>query len=174
MCGPHRRFAPLLSHTLRRIPQEVGIVATQDKTTIFLWGWFWVSIPQAVGAISSSPSFYLLFVQVRDVRTSSSLCSSTVSHPSAHTASGKCCCNRIMIDNLHTLSSFNTASGRCCCLSPLFYLLFVQVSNVWDSSSFCSSAVSYSAAHTVNGRYYYNCIDPSDNNMLDGFQYRKR
>ena len=28
MCGPHRRFAPLLPHTLRRIPQAVGVVAT--------------------------------------------------------------------------------------------------------------------------------------------------
>ena len=28
MCGPHRHFAPLLPHTLRRIPQAVGIVAT--------------------------------------------------------------------------------------------------------------------------------------------------
>ena len=28
MCGPHRRFAPLPSHTLRRIPQAVGVVAT--------------------------------------------------------------------------------------------------------------------------------------------------
>ena len=32
MCGPHRRFAPLLSCTLRRIPQEVGVVATRDIT----------------------------------------------------------------------------------------------------------------------------------------------
>ena len=30
----------------------------------------------------------------RDVRTSSSLCSSAVSHPSSHTASGRYCCNR--------------------------------------------------------------------------------
>ena len=29
MCGPHRRFAPLLPHTLQRIPQAVGTVATQ-------------------------------------------------------------------------------------------------------------------------------------------------
>ena len=29
MCGPHRRFAPLLSRTLRRIPQAVGVVATR-------------------------------------------------------------------------------------------------------------------------------------------------
>lgn len=36
MYGPHRRSTPLLSRTLRHIPQEVGIVATQDKTTIFL------------------------------------------------------------------------------------------------------------------------------------------
>ena len=28
MCGPHRRFAPLLPRTLRRIPQAVGVVAT--------------------------------------------------------------------------------------------------------------------------------------------------
>ena len=28
MCGPHRRFAPLLSRTLRRIPQAVSTVAT--------------------------------------------------------------------------------------------------------------------------------------------------
>ena len=26
MCGPHRHFAPLLPHTLRRIPQVVGVV----------------------------------------------------------------------------------------------------------------------------------------------------
>ena len=29
MCGPHRRFAPLLSRTLRRIPQAVSVVATE-------------------------------------------------------------------------------------------------------------------------------------------------
>ena len=29
MCGPHRRFAPLLSRTLRRIPQAVSAVATE-------------------------------------------------------------------------------------------------------------------------------------------------
>ena len=28
MCGPHRRFAPLLPRTLRRIPQAVSTVAT--------------------------------------------------------------------------------------------------------------------------------------------------
>ncbi len=29
MCGPHRRFAPLLPRTLRRIPQVVSTVATE-------------------------------------------------------------------------------------------------------------------------------------------------
>ena len=29
MCGPHRRFAPLLPRTLRRIPQAVDAVATK-------------------------------------------------------------------------------------------------------------------------------------------------
>jgi len=28
MCGPHRRFAPLLPRTLRRIPQAVSTVTT--------------------------------------------------------------------------------------------------------------------------------------------------
>ena len=42
MCGPHRRFAPLLPRTLRRIPL-------------------------AVGAIASSPLFYLHFVQVLEM-----------------------------------------------------------------------------------------------------------
>ena len=28
MCGPHRRFAPLLSRTLRRIPQAVSTVTS--------------------------------------------------------------------------------------------------------------------------------------------------
>jgi len=28
MCGPHRRFAPLLPRTLRRIPQAVGTVTS--------------------------------------------------------------------------------------------------------------------------------------------------
>ena len=35
MCGPHRRSAPLLPHTLRRIPQVVGIVATRAFSA---WG----------------------------------------------------------------------------------------------------------------------------------------
>ena len=30
MCGPHRRFAPLLPRTLRRIPQAVSTVATAE------------------------------------------------------------------------------------------------------------------------------------------------
>ena len=34
MCGPHRRFAPLLPRTLRRIPQTVSTVATSKLTAI--------------------------------------------------------------------------------------------------------------------------------------------
>ena len=33
MCGPHCHFAPLLTHTLRRIPQAVGVVATSEYDT---------------------------------------------------------------------------------------------------------------------------------------------
>ena len=52
MCGPHRRFAPLLSRTLRRIPQAVSAVATwNDKDFGFMS--FNVSIPQAVSAVAT-------------------------------------------------------------------------------------------------------------------------
>ena len=51
ICGPHRRFAPLLLRTLRRIPQAVSTIAIfhtvkyQNPDII-------VSIPQAVGTIA--------------------------------------------------------------------------------------------------------------------------
>ena len=34
MCGPHRRFAPLLPRTLRRIPQAVSTVATPSNVEV--------------------------------------------------------------------------------------------------------------------------------------------
>ena len=65
MCGPHRRFAPLLPCTLRRIPQAVGVVATY----IYIWpiDQSSVSIPQAVATIDSSPLFYLRFAQALEM-----------------------------------------------------------------------------------------------------------
>ena len=56
MCGPHRRFAPLLPRTLRRIPQAVGTVATLDPMEIGPLRYN-VSIPQAVGTVTSLPLF---------------------------------------------------------------------------------------------------------------------
>ena len=56
----------------------------------------------------------------RDVRTSSSLRSSAASHPSSHTASGRCCCNYETLKmtlNPFFKVGFNTASGKCCCNS---------------------------------------------------------
>ena len=55
-------------------------------------------------------------------------------------------------------SSFNTVNGKYTPLSPLFYLHFVQVREVRTSSSLCSSAVSHSAAHTVNGKDCCNVV----------------
>ena len=87
MCGPHRRFAPLLPRTLRRIPQAVGAIATKffcfgienmkgvsipqavgavttiDIVSIVTRSVIIVSIPQAVGAVTSSPLFSLPFGQ---------------------------------------------------------------------------------------------------------------
>ena len=36
MCETHRRFAPLLSHTLRRIPQAVGTIATLEEAKVWM------------------------------------------------------------------------------------------------------------------------------------------
>ena len=58
MCGPHRRFTPLLPRTLRRIPQAVGTVATWIKYNYSLNIWI-VSIPQAVGTVATT-TFALL------------------------------------------------------------------------------------------------------------------
>ena len=62
MCGPHRRFAPLLPRTLRRILQAVSTVATQSvwDSTVQECD---VSIPQAVSTVASSPLFSLPFGQ---------------------------------------------------------------------------------------------------------------
>ena len=64
MCGPHRRFAPLLPRTLRRIPQAVSTVATGVCKYAELHSRHCkVSIPQAVSTVTSSPLFSLPFGQ---------------------------------------------------------------------------------------------------------------
>ena len=63
MCGPHRRFAPLLPRTLRRIPQAVGTVATKYGKLTRCWICWYVSIPQAVSTVTPSFSFSLPFSQ---------------------------------------------------------------------------------------------------------------
>ena len=51
-----------------------------------------------------------------DVRTSSSLCSSAISHPSAHTVNGRYCCNLPCLHNYVNLClCFNTVNGKHCC-----------------------------------------------------------
>ena len=93
MCGPHRRFAPLLPRTLRRIPQAVSTVVTGVCKYAELHSRHCkVSIPQAVSTVTSSPLFSLPFGQGLE------MCgphrrSSAASHPSSHTASGRYCCN---------------------------------------------------------------------------------
>ena len=38
MCGPHRRFAPLLSRTLRHIPRMVSAIAIFEKDLVhYAW-----------------------------------------------------------------------------------------------------------------------------------------
>ena len=117
MCGPHRRFAPLLSRTLRRIPQAVGVVATLKS--------MFVLAKQNLSSFNTASGKYCYFITfvlpslrsgTCDVWTSSSLCSSAVSHSAAHTVNGRCCCNLMMVWHITIMSGcFNTASGRCCC-----------------------------------------------------------
>ena len=79
MCGPHRRFAPLLSRTLRRIPQAVGVVATLQARPLSAKCFWLVSIPQAIGVVATVTHMYqFLYRQVR-----------------FNTAGGRCCCNRM-------------------------------------------------------------------------------
>ena len=93
MCGPHRRFTPLLPHTLRRIPQAVSTVATGCPGGKMILNF------QGFNTASGRYCYFITFVfpsfqsGTRDVQTSSSLCSSAASHPSSHTASGRYCCN---------------------------------------------------------------------------------
>ena len=77
------------------------------------------------------------------MRTSSSLRSSSASHPSSHTASGRYCCNKRMTvkNSCSRITCFNTASGKY-----YYFITFVFPSlrsgtrDVWSSSSLCSSA----------------------------------
>ena len=76
MYGPHRRFAPLLPRTLRRIPQAVGTVATLSELEEEFESD--VSIPQAVGTVATGVVF-----------------STTSTLKRFNTASGRYCCNDV-------------------------------------------------------------------------------
>ena len=79
----------------------------------------------------------------RDVRTSSSLCSSVASPPSSHTASGKYCCNKLaqgLVDA--AIDGFNTASGKYCC-NELIKLL---------------NGIAIISFNTASGKYCCNLI----------------
>ena len=60
MCGPHRRFAPLLPRTLRRIPQAVSTVATRYADRVINLSE--VSIPQAVSTVATGVFLCALLV----------------------------------------------------------------------------------------------------------------
>ena len=70
----------------------------------------------ASGKYFHSIVFPSLRSETRDMRASSSLRSSASSHPSSHTASGRCCCNfdEEFYKN-YMMMSFNTANGKHCC-----------------------------------------------------------
>jgi len=57
MCGPYRRFTPLLPRTLRRIPQAVSTVATLNALQLSP-SMIRVSIPQAVSTVATGVCKY--------------------------------------------------------------------------------------------------------------------
>ena len=94
-----------------------------------------------------------LWSGTRDVRTSSSLRSSAASHPSSHTASGRCCCNCLMeIMEQYLVVSFNTASGRCCCnVYKTLYRMLRDTSFNTASGRCCCNTVSAHAMKETQG-----------------------
>ena len=167
MCGPHRRFAPLLPRTLRRIPQAVSTVATHPNLVLLSNGTL-----SGFNTASGRHCYFITFVfpsfqsGTRDVWTSSSFRSSAASHPSSHTANGKYCCNfdeskpywwrlcRVSIPQAvstvatnkledtfkKAIESFNTASDKHCCNEEVM------------SPSMC---VKQQRFNTASGRYCY-------------------
>ena len=63
-----------------------------------------------------------------DVRTSSSLCSPAVSHPAAHTVSGRYCCNFSRYERIQSAVLVSIPQAvSVVAWSPLFYPRFAQV-----------------------------------------------
>ena len=95
---------------------------------------------------SSKYCYFITFVfpslrsGTRDVRASSSLCSSAASHPSAHTASGR----------------------YCYFITFVFPFLRSGTRDVQASSSLCSSASSHPSSHTASGKHCCNLITISE------------
>ena len=96
--------------------------------------------------------FPFLWSGTRDVRASSSLCSSATSHPSSHTVNGR----------------------YCYLINFVFPSLQSGTRDVRTSSSLCSSAASPPSSHTVNGRYCCKAGSFTYSGMKSEFQYRKR
>ena len=117
MCGPYRRFAPLLPRTLRRIPQAVGTVTS---TPLF-------SLPFSQGLEMCGPHRRFTPLLPRTLRRIPQAVGTVATHcrcgrilwvcSGFNTASGKHCCN-INVDTFNStdfMRRFNTASGRHCC-----------------------------------------------------------
>ena len=102
MCGPHRRFAPLLSRTLRRIPQAVSTVATLVVAQLGQDLGRYVSIPQAVSTVATwlcvydiAEAYAVSIPQaVSTVATETIMRFMFFGEICFNTASGKHCCNR--------------------------------------------------------------------------------
>ena len=117
MCGPHRRFAPLLPHTLRRIPQAVGVVTrvlvqTNTCSAILLCfntagGRQWCLITFVLPSLRSGKRWADLIVALR-------LCCLTLC---GAYRKRQVLLQLIQPRSLTALYSggFNTAGGRCCC-----------------------------------------------------------
>ena len=162
-------------NNLQRGPTSWYLLRTRFNTAS---GRYYCNLTQQLEKLSLSPSsfntvngkYYFLITFVLpslclgtwDMRTSSSLCSSAVSHPSAHTVNGRCCCNWLLIIYyLIILFCFNTVNGRCCCNNNIQYYYLGNIMKVSIPQAISTIAM---------GRYTQEYgIDP-----FKTFQYRKR
>ena len=151
MCGSHRRSSAA-SH-----PSSHTVSGRYCCNPMLIYGRQMVE--KCFNTASGKYCCFITFVfpsfqsGTRDVRTSSSLCSSAVSHPSSHTASGKYC----------------------------YFITFVfpsfqsRTRDVRTSSSLCSSAASHPSSHTASGRYCCNFKQDDWEKVYRAmFQYPKR
>ena len=111
MCRPHRRFAPLLPRTLRRIPQAVSTVATIDDKLKYIFN-------DLDGFNTVNGKYCCNLSAVKNMNT--------LSYEGFNTASGKYCCNAVtFLLHLHKTASVSIPQAVSTVATSLFGALYI-------------------------------------------------